>query len=168
MEFDTDTFNGLGRLLEDSEEQAPIWGPEELAEIWAHQLVTPVSLDLSGLGAETAEAMATLREPAGAAVRTFGELLTHPRPPLELLKLTKAFAKAGRSGPEAVLPEDIAATLYFAAIAAALVRCNERITRLDDAALREGFAWAADRPWLDEPTHELLAGGLARLEAGED
>ena len=54
MEFDTDTFYGLGKLLEDSDEQAPIWGPEELAEIWAHQLVTPVSLDLSGLGAETA------------------------------------------------------------------------------------------------------------------
>lgn len=53
---------------------------------------------------------------------SFGDLLSHPNPPEELLKATKDFAKTCRLGPHKTLPPEIASALYYASIAAALVR----------------------------------------------
>ena len=58
------------------------------------------------------------------------------------------------------MPRDIATMLYFACAAAALVRCGERITRLDDTKLREGLEWAIAQSWLDGTSRELFTAAL--------
>ncbi len=54
--------------------------------------------------------------------------------------------------------------LYYLTIGTALLRCDHRLTRLSDSALREGFRWASAQPWTDEAARDLLcrARGLHR------
>ena len=101
--------------------------------------------------------------PQGLTLKSFGDLLAHPHPPVELLKVTKDFAKACRLSPRGALPKEIATVLYFASIAAAMVRCRRRITGLSDADLADGLRWTLARPWLDAPTRSLIEEGLALL-----
>ena len=86
-------------------------------------------------------------------------MLEHPRPPLELLELTKQFAKKCRSNPDGPLPDDIASVLYLAAIAAAMTRCGARITKLGDVGMHHGLRWALRQSWLDASLRELFARG---------
>lgn len=125
---------------------AQTWQPEELGAIFRHQLQTSLAVDLGVTGPPN----------------TFGELLQDPRPPLELLIRTKDFGKQHRNDPASPLPHDIATVLYFAGIVAALTRCDQRITQLDDDSLRAGIEWVMALPWLDEPTRALFNEGRNR------
>jgi len=53
--------------------------------------------------------------------------------------------------------------LYYACIAAALLRLKARISKLSDADLSRGLRWAVEQPWLDEETKQLLAKALAGI-----
>jgi hypothetical protein len=97
---------------------------------------------------------------------TFGELLHHPDPPLELLEGVRRFAKAQRDQVGSALPEEVAAVLYYAAIVAARLRCRQRLSHLDDDALAAGLRWALGQPWLDDPTRTLLRVGLDAVAPG--
>jgi len=135
-----------------------LWKPEERGAILQHQLAAPLALDLGPLAPGHGEARGA---EAGAApvLRTFGDLLFHPAPPVEWLESVKQFAKGCRSRPEGPLPDEIATVLYLMSIAAALVRCRRRITRQDDASLSYGLEWALDQPWVDARTRALLEEG---------
>jgi hypothetical protein len=61
------------------------------------------------------------------------------------------------------LPVEVATVLYFSCIIVARMRCNVRISALDDASLARGLEWAAALPWIDEPTRRLLERGIAHL-----
>jgi hypothetical protein len=61
------------------------------------------------------------------------------------------------------LPTEVATLLYFTAIALAAVRCGERITGLDDAALRAGLEWAVGLHWGDDAIRAVLREHLCRL-----
>lgn len=112
-----------------------VWSPDELAAMFRHQL-------RSKLGAET-----------------FGEALHAASPAIASLKQIKDFGKQHRNDPASPLPRDIATVLYFAAIAAALAKCGQPISQLDDASIRAGIEWAAALPWLDESTRAMLVEG---------
>jgi hypothetical protein len=94
---------------------------------------------------------------------SFAELLTHPRPPLELLETVKQFAKRHRSSQDATLPPEIATALYFACTAVGLTRLGRRITRMDDDALRGGVRWALDQQWVDGTMRDVLHEAAAQL-----
>ena len=121
---------------------ATLWRPDELAAIFRHQMAAPVVFDLESLGTAKARRLANLTAAQGLVLKSFADLFQHNSPPLELLQLTKDFAKRNRDQPESVLPTEIATLLYFASIAAALVHRGERITRLSNSELRGGFEWA--------------------------
>ena len=137
-----------------------IWGPDELGAILKHQLAAPLQVDLAGLEHGAAGKVKTLAAAQGLLLRSFGDLLRHPHPPIELLRLAKDFAKACRLSPESALPREVATVLYFACIAVALMRCQCRISRLGKAQLREGFEWALKLPWLDAESRRLFRKGL--------
>ena len=82
---------------------------------------------------------------------------------MELLTLTKDFAKANMDHPESSLPQEVAAVLYYASIAAAAVKLDVRISQLKDAELQRGLVWAKDQPWVDEQTREILVQALKKL-----
>lgn len=133
------------------------------AELLRHLLTAPVPLDLGALDAELAGRARTWAEGQGLVLKSFGDLLHHPNPLPELLELLKEFAKDNRSDAESPLPREVATVLYYASIAVALSRCGRRITRHDDATLRQGFQWGCDQPWVDEATRGLLRDGTQAL-----
>ena len=155
--------HALAALLDAGSDDDRIWNPAELEAILKHQLSAPIEVDLVSLERHLAARLRLAASSHGLLLRSFGDLLHHPNPPLELLKLTKDFAKACRLSRGGPLPREIATVLYFASIVAALVRCQRRITRLSDADTRHGVEQCLAQSWLDAATRQLLDEGLKAL-----
>jgi hypothetical protein len=153
----------LAALMEGSAEQARLWRPEELGAIFRHQMSAPILVDLGGYDTAAATRLKKLSEAQSLLLKSFSDLFHHPAPPLELLELTKNFAKANMDHPASSLPNEVATTLYYASIAAALVRLDTRISRLKDADLHRGLLWTSEQPWLNEPTKQLLLQAAAKI-----
>ena len=119
--------------------------------------------DLTELRARVKRRSTHPRPTANIPLETFGDLLRHPHPPLGVLKLMKEFAKVNRDNPESSLPTEIATVIYFTAIVLALTRCGQRITGLDDDALRRGVEWVVAQPWVDESTRSLFRDALTLI-----
>src|ERR1041385_31373 len=141
----------LAQLIRAAEGVGGDWQPGELAGILTHQLRAPVEFEtrVSGAAPET-----------HPRIQTFQKLFASPQPPLELLQLTKDFAKAHYAHPESGLFKEVAATLYFAAIALALIYHQTRISKLDDGALRAAFAWCVGQPWMHPALVRLFQRAL--------
>ncbi|MDD5482435.1 MAG: hypothetical protein PHP98_02100 [Kiritimatiellae bacterium] len=152
----------LAELMGPPEKQ--LWRPEELAAVFRHQLSAPVQFDLAGLNSRLREKIRLLAVSQGLLLKSFGDLLRHPHPPVKLLVMVKDFAKRTALSPNGPLPPEIAKILYYSAIAAAILRCSRRITTLDDTSLRRGMEWAILRPWIDSDTRALLQSCLNTLE----
>jgi len=146
----------LSKMMNLDAGREPLSETAELEAILQHQLAAPLAPDLSVVDPAVRSRIREWGEAAGQQLNTFRDLFQHPRPPVELLELTKRFAKHCRNHPEHPLPEEVATVLYFLVLAAALVKCGSRISKLSDAALREGIVWALDQPWLDEATRKIL------------
>jgi hypothetical protein len=144
---------------------AATWTDSEMAAIWRHQLDAPLLVDLGGLSAD-AGATVTMHAQQGTPgreLRSFGDLIRHPQPPLELLKLAKEFAKAQRYAQGTDFPVETALVIYYASIVLALLRAGQRITEMTDADLRGGIAWSSQQQWLDAKTQALFEEALANL-----
>lgn len=139
------------------------WAPEESRAIFEHLLQSPVQFDLAGLDPTLRGKLAQLSEAEGITLKSFHDLLAHEHPPLELLALTKEWAKANRESPESGLPPEVAGVLYYACIAAALARLGRRITSLSDDQLRTGLRWASAQSWLGSDLAELFSQAQAKL-----
>lgn len=132
------------------------WRAAELRAVVEFLLSAPIVFQLGGLEASREARLREACEAEGSRLWTLRDLLQHPEPPLELLRMAKDYAKAGADHPVSPLPEEAALALYYASIAAALVRRNFSISRLSDDELYHGFDWAAQQPWLDEASRRLL------------
>ena len=161
--LDSDS-HAMAALLDAGSDDAQIWNPAELAAILKHQLSAPIQVDLTAMEQRLAARLRLAAGAQGLLLKSFGDLLHHPNPPLELLKLTKDFAKACRLSLRGPLPREIATVLYFASIVAAMVRCQRRITRLSDADTRHGVEQCLAQNWLDAATRQLFDDGLKALQ----
>jgi len=144
------TARQLLALLRQGASRQPTWADDDLSAILRYQLACPVK---NAIGSRA------------AADQTFLELLTSRAPDLEWLRVLHRFAKASRSSGDSALPSPAATVLYYTTIAAALVRCHCRITRLSDRKLREGLEWSAARPWIDESIRSVLEDALKAMHA---
>ena len=149
----------LARMMALVKEDQGLWKAEELGPILQHQLAAAVQLDLGRLDRLSAERLEALCSQATPPIETFRDLLHHPRPPVELLEMTKNFARACHGGAESLLPNEVATVLYISSIVAAKLQCQRRITKLDSQGLKHMLDWALDQPWLDESTRGLLEAG---------
>jgi len=82
---------------------------------------------------------------------------------MALLEQVRTFAKSAMSQTDAGLPYEVAAILYYGAIASALLRCESRITQMDDVSLRRGVQWALEQPWIDAGLRDLFKQGDDKL-----
>jgi len=89
--------------------------------------------------------------------------LENAEPSLEALEWLKEWATLQRSAGDQQLPHDVASALYFLAIAAALVRRDERISGLNDEGLLTGFRWTLEQLWLDDKYREIAAAAIDQL-----
>ncbi len=155
----------LARVLALDEQASPIWDPGELQAIWQHQLGASIETDLSGVVSSLAGEFEKSAELKPLRGMTFAQLLSHPQPPVILLKLTKEFAKQTLRDSEEAQLKEIASALYYASYAAGISRCGQRIGSLDESEMKLGFKWAAERPWLDEKNQALFHEALGKLTA---
>ena len=153
----------LARIMELGLAAGEPWRPEELRTVLEYELAAPMSFDLGSLDAKQAVRLKVVSAAEGLLLKSLRDLLQHPQPPLELLRFTKDFAKANSEDKNSSLPKDVALVIYYTSIAAALVRCQARITQLTVQELRQGFDWALSLPWLDEASRALLAEARQQL-----
>lgn len=153
----------LAAFMAAGDEHARLWRPDELAALFRHQLAAPILVDLGGYDPVTANRLKALSAAHNLVLKSFLELFLHPVPPIELLTLTKEFAKSNMDHPESSLPKEVAAVLYYASIAAALVRLDRRISQLGDAELQRALQWAKEQRWVDPQIQQLLAQALPKL-----
>src|SRR4051812_48731847 len=135
------------------------WRPEELAEMLLHQLAAPIGEDVWRLSEELArryDQEMTRVSDAGGAAMTFGELFGASGPPVEVLRIVKDYAKQSISISDGPMPEELGAALYYASISCALLRCGQRISSLDQQAMREGLNWALGQSWLNDSLRALF------------
>ena len=155
--------SALARMMALDTSTTHDWHQTELGSIFHHQLDSPLGFDLGNFVPESKATLDASRPTANIPLETFGDLLRHPHPPLGVLKLMKEFAKVNRDNPESSLPTEIATVIYFAAIVVALTRCGQRITGLDDDALRRGVEWVVAQSWVDESTRSLFRDALTLI-----
>jgi hypothetical protein len=160
----TSTFaRAMADLLRPPEEQTKSWTVEDLRSVLRHQLEAPLAIDL-GSGSHPAQP----EDSTGISppLESFEDLLSHQAPPTTLLQRAKSFFKTRRHMLQHELPIDVYTLLYYAAIAAGLVRNQERLTKLTDDELRRGLEWAGSRKWIPTSLAELFADAL-RQARGE-
>jgi hypothetical protein len=123
----------------------------------------PILVDLGGFDPATAARLKTLSGAQNLLLKSFLDLFLHPVPPIELLALTKDFAKGNMEHPDSALPHEVAAVLYYASIAAAYVRLDQKISQLNEAELKRGLSWARSQAWVEAPIRNLLDESLQKL-----
>jgi hypothetical protein len=155
----------LARILDVEEATIHAWPQHELGSILRHQLATPVQLDLEGRNSSLHAGPHALPHGQHLGKLTFGELLHHPEPPVELLRQIKHFAKASRKSGESALPAEIATVIYLMAIVVARLRCHTRISEQSDESLAHGIHWVQSQPWVDERTHQLFREALRHFSS---
>ena len=148
----------MARLLELPPDADALWLSEDLAGLMQHQLAQR----LPDLGLNRAQNVADSpqTQATAAPLETLADLFRHPAPPLELLEAVKRYGRKRVHQPDMALPSEIASTLYFASIAAVLVRIDCRISKSDDEMLRYGFGRAIEQPWIESPLRKLFEGAL--------
>jgi hypothetical protein len=137
----TDLSDALSELIAFDARGRAVWPAKELAGM--------LERPLEGLG-------------NGGSVRA---LLECPRPDVEVLVAMKTLAKRRQRD---LFPPEMALLLYYGSIAAAMVRCGQRITRLRDEDLRNGFTWAIKQPWVPESVCEVFRQATSRLSGGQN
>jgi len=161
--FDSQAIS-LAQIMTWGEGNEEVWKPDELGAIFKHQLSAPLQVDFSNLSHPRMRRVQSLCLAVSPPIKTFADLLHHSHPPVELLEMTREFAKMCRSHAESRLPDEIATMLYSLSIAVALTKCNRRITKLDRQGLRYTFDWALGQSWLDSSTRELLEHGSQAID----
>lgn len=170
MDSQTDILNAspgkVAELLGMGGVPARVWRPQEIAAVFKHQMSAPVAVDLDTLPSKLQEQLRFLSDAGGLLLKSFRDLFQHPSPPVELLVLVKDFAKMNLNQSASLLPNEVAAAVYYLSIAAALVRLNRRISALKDDELSTGFRLVLAQDWLDEPSRQLLDHAADKLLTG--
>jgi len=151
----------LSRLWQCDSDALVEWQPDELAAIYKHLLASPLVDEVAAVQPRLAEKLRKCEAVPGERLDTFGDLLTHEQPPLDLLNVVKEFCKYAEDNES--LPPDVAFVLYAAVISIALVGRDERITSADDRSLQTRIKWAGSRDWIDPDTKALFERALGRL-----
>jgi hypothetical protein len=150
----------LARLMAVVEDAEVGWKVEDLAAILAHQLQAHVGFELENLRYQSPAVYSRVE---AAGVRSFQQLFEHSDPPLELLRMTKDFARAHSAHPESSLAKEIVTTLYFASVSLAMVRHQVRITQLNDPELRQGITWCLAQAWMQPGLQRIFRQALEVL-----
>jgi hypothetical protein len=114
------------------------WSVQDVTAAFRHQLAAPLLPDLALVPGIEIDRVRLIAAPDA----TIFDLLASRTPELELLKALKMWARHVRDASENPLAGAPATVFYYAALAAARVRLNQRITSLPDADLRAGCTWA--------------------------
>jgi hypothetical protein len=131
------------------------WQESELAAVLRHQMQAPLRVGLETLPRQLAAELRVLCEAQGLLIRSVYDLLDHPLPPLELLRILKDFTKRQAFASGGALPRAVAMVIYYLTIATARIRHGERLTSLTDPEVEQGLDWVRGQAWLDDDTRTM-------------
>jgi hypothetical protein len=166
MEDDSKSGNWselLADMMSTEASSRGLWSAGDFGAILEHQLSVPMEPDLKTVDAALARRLCAQAAALSPPIRCLRDLFHHPRPPIELLALSRQFAKRCRSRSEGELPDEVATVLYFLSIVVAALKHGRRISGLDDQALLDGIDWALRQAWLDVATREIFGEGRAAV-----
>ncbi|MCX6928561.1 MAG: hypothetical protein NT154_35930 [Verrucomicrobia bacterium] len=155
----------LSQIL-DLGERVHEWKEQDLPAMLQHQFAAPLDFDLRSqelAGGEARSREKTLTGAAGVRIETFGDLLTHPAPPLELLKLAKEFFKWRTQACKKDSPEWRIAYLFYLLTLLAAGKHASRLSSLSPRALLTGAKWALEQSWIDPQTRQFIVAACERL-----
>lgn len=142
------------------------WRADELRAMLHYQFAQPLPNPSANNGSKRNRDDKGHPDAAGiVCLECFHDLFVHPSPPLALLKFAKDYARASRMNPVDGLPEKVAGVLYYLSIAAAMVRCQTRITALPTAKLERGFNKLIEESWVDGRFKPLLVEAAKQCRA---
>ena len=153
-DFEQMNPHAISRVMELTDKPQELWKPEELGEILSHQLKMSASTDSFG---------STDHPAVEPAAQSLGQLLADPHPSIDLLNKIRRAAKSDYNSDAALLPRDAAIVIYYACIAAALVRLSQKISDLDEPQLLSAFTWVLRRRWIDAGLVELFTQATAAV-----
>lgn len=145
----------LGQILDETSSSESTWSVQDYGAILQHQLDAPLGADLAHFFVHSKETL------SGIPIRTFGELLLHPHPPLPALQLVKDFAKQLIQNAQLAYPRPVATILYYASIAAARTRTATWISELPQKELMKGLRWARKQVWVSAKLRPLFEEAMA-------
>ena len=138
------------------------WQPAELADLLRCYLKMPVSEYFNGLG-QSAKFAADSPSEHVAVGMTLGELFQCAALPLGLLIAVKKRARRLMNPGASDLPIEVHRMIYFASIAAALVRHGEQISKSSAEVLRAAWEPLAVESSVDEGLRRLFMSARERL-----
>ncbi|MGA2254223.1 MAG: hypothetical protein ABSG53_06130 [Thermoguttaceae bacterium] len=138
------------------------WQPTELGDMLRDCLAAPASEYFGSLG-QSAEFAADSPSECAAVDMTLGELFQCAGPPLGLLIAVKQGARRLMSPGASDMPSEIHRLIYFASIAAAMVRHGERISKSSPQVLRGAWQWLAAESYAGESLQALFEAARERL-----
>lgn len=144
-------------------------GDEQRGDLLCDMLRFPFLTQPLEQGTSLADGMpfSVLRAVAGPPLR---ELLLDPTIDLSTLRKIKEYAKSLGNDAGSDVDKDVFLTIYFAAIAAAVVLHEERITEHVDHDLRGFFLFFAAAPWMPTALADLFSRAARTVSGlpGED
>ncbi|MEI8043055.1 MAG: hypothetical protein WCL11_16710 [Verrucomicrobiota bacterium] len=146
--------------------QANEWKEQDLRAMLQHQFTAPLDCDLRSqelAGGEARSREKTLTGAANIRIETFKDLLTHPVPPLELLKLAKEFFKWRIQACKKDSPEWRIAYLFYMLTLLAAGKHASDLSSLSPKALLKGAKWALEQSWIDTQTRQFILAACERL-----
>lgn len=161
----------LADLLKVQPDEAVPWlvgDGQSVDALFRTKLSVPVPLDPSQPDSLPAVLGRPCEEMGGYC--SFGELLADPQADVAAFRTLKNYAKALARRSRCFAAEATTTALYYAAIAAALVHRDARITRHGYDAVERYLEQMTKQPWLPADLKVLFrkAGDLCRQRAGED
>ena len=79
---------------------------------------------------------------------TIGRLLLNPKTDISIINKIKEYSKAMVSSAESEVEEDTAVTLYYTAIASALIYHETKVTKYSYVELGQSFSSLNEKPWM--------------------
>ena len=161
--LDIQGIQRLAKLLELDDDEPSLWTDEHLTASFEHQLATPLREPLAQISPRLNARLALMVSEDAIPIVTFGDLFGHPNPPIEILRAVKDWSTRCMQEKSCDAPPQIAPVIYLASVAAALLRCRERITHSDNTDLQVTFRQALGAKWVGPQIRGLFVETLDRI-----
>ena len=162
--LDTQSIRRLARLLDLNEDEPSPWNDAQLAASFEHHLVTPLREKLHERLPRLTAGLLLMASEDQDPIVTLGDLFQHPYPPVEVMRAVKDWAKHCIQQNDESTPPQIASIIYLAAVATALVRCDQRITHSENTDLQVTFRQALGAAWLSRDVRRIFEEAMAQLK----
>jgi len=148
-----------------SSDAIPTWTAQELADVWQHQLASPLVSCVQEVSPVHALRCEALCASANPQITTIEQLLHHPSPHTELFIHLARWLEQSINSKHELLPRELAAALLDIALILSRVRTGTCIVSIADKDLSDRARVVTTSAWLDDRTRQAMikaADELAR------